>query len=89
MSNEARILPIEQFHFRLSSRKERDIAISLWIAENRDYLNVSEHIKDAFYWWIQARAGQAIPSFWAAAPALEEIEPTDQLAQNLLAANEW
>jgi hypothetical protein len=83
------LLPIEQFHFRLSPRKERDITISLWIAENRDHLNISEHIKDAFFWWIQARAGQAMPSPQRAAPTIVEIEPTNHLAQNLMSAIEW
>jgi hypothetical protein len=82
-------LPVDQFHFRLSPRKERDITISFWITENREHLNISEHIKDAFYAWIQAREGNGSAWPGPVMTAYEEIDPSDQLAQNLLGASEW
>jgi hypothetical protein len=79
-------LPVERVEFRLSSRKERDIAIAHWITENRARLNISEAVKEAFWQWLQVREGAASYQLKLDEPA--EIDPQDQLAQNLLGAIE-
>jgi hypothetical protein len=79
-------LPVERVEFRLSSRKERDIVIAHWITENRERLNISEAIKEAFWQWLQVHEG--VVRYQLKLDEPEEIDSQDQLAQNLLGSIE-